>query len=319
MIVAVSSAEAVPKNGMSDQQFGLAIALLAATLFSTKPILIKWLYSQGVDVLPLIWLRMAIALPFYLIVGWMSWKRLPQPPAMLDMCKAFAIGLLGYYLSSMLDLYGLQYVSAQLERLVLYAYPSIVVILGILFFGQPFKIRILPPLLVTYLGLALMYGHDLHALGNTTAAADVSKGTLLVMSAAFTFALYLLLSKQGIRQLGSFLFTSVAMSSATLGILLQSFFSAETGKLAETLLPDYSMTIWAGILALSLVATVLPSFLVSEAIRRIGPERTSMSGTLGPVATTLLAVIFLDESLTLYSIGGMALVVFGVWSLSRVK
>ena len=317
--MAAPSAPLTSGARLTDQQFGLMIALIAATLFSTKPILIKWLYSLGVEVLPMIWLRMAIALPFYLVVGWLSWRRLSEQPSLNVMLRAIAIGLLGYYASSMLDLHGLQYVSAQLERLVLYAYPSIVVILGILFFGQTFRIRIVPPLLITYAGLALMYGHDLHSLGNSAAAANVPMGTLLVSGAAFTFALYLLLSKRSIKELGSMLFTSVAMSSATVGILLQALFSAPSGQLSSILMPDYSATIWLGIAALSLLATVLPSFLVSAAIARIGPEKTSMSGTLGPVATTLLAVWFLDESLTLFGVAGMALVVLGVWQLSRIR
>lgn len=307
------------RQGLTDQQFGLAIALTAATLFSTKPILIKWLYSLGVEVVPLIWLRMAIALPFYLLVGWLSWRRRDYNPTGSQLTYATLVGLLGYYASSMLDLHGLQYVSAQLERLVLYAYPSMVVILGILFFGQTFKIKILPPLLITYAGLALMYGHDLHALGKSDEATNVALGTALVTGAALTFSLYLLLSKRSIRDLGSLLFTSVAMSSATIGILLQALISTPAGQLQQTLLPDYSLTIWLGIAALSLLATVLPSFLVSAAIARIGPEKTSMSGTLGPVATSLLAVWLLDEPLTLFGVMGMTLVVAGVWLLSRVK
>ena len=317
--MAVSPAPSHMGNRLTDQQYGLLIALIAATLFSTKPILIKWLYSLGVEVLPMIWLRMATALPFYLLAGWISWRRKPKVIARQEWWRAIAIGLLGYYASSMLDLHGLQYVSAQLERLVLYAYPSMVVILGILFFGQPFKIRIVPPLLITYAGLALMYGHDLHAMGSATNAGNVPFGTLLVSGAALTFALYLLLSRRAIETLGSVLFTSLAMSSATIGILLHSVVAAPAGQLHSVLLPDYSLTIWGGILALSLLATVLPSFLVSSAIARIGPEKTSMSGTLGPVATTLLAVWLLDEPLTLYSIGGMSLVVLGVWRLSRVR
>ncbi len=305
----------------NDQRFGLIIALCAATLFSTKPILIKWLYSLGVEVLPLIWLRMAMALPFYLIMGYLARARLASKPATRHLLKAASIGLLGYYLSSVLDLYGLQYVSAQLERLVLYAYPSMVVILGMLFFGQTFKAAIILPLLITYGGLALMYGHDMDMLAAVPGVNNdqLMMGAGLVLSAALTFACYLLFSKNSIRQLGSILFTCIAMTSATLAILVHQRVDSWLTGVDYPLVPEYSATIWLGIAALAIIATVLPSFLISAAIARIGPERTSMSGTIGPVATTALAVIFLGESLSLLSIAGMALVVFGVWRLSQIK
>lgn len=325
------------------RSMALWIALLAAALFSTKPIIIKWLYDMGAEPLSLMWLRLAIALPFYLVVGLFALKRWLSEPEQLgttrssrvvDIAKAAAIGLLGYYLASLLDLYGLQYVSAQLERLVLYAYPSLVVLLGIFFFGQGFNPAVVVPLALTYSGVALMYGHDLHLTHDQGVADtnDVSTGTLLIIGSALAFALYLLFSKSAIKRLGSLLFTSIAMTSATLAtlanLLVQEIVLMENARepeaslwmqLKQTLLPDYDSPVWLGILTLSLLATVLPSFLVSYAIKQIGPEKTSMSGTLGPVITTLLAVLLLGESFSWLSAAGMLLVIAGIWKLSKVK
>ncbi|HCG79976.1 MAG TPA: hypothetical protein DE015_12345, partial [Oceanospirillales bacterium] len=156
---------------------GLTLAFTAAFLFSTKPIIIKWLYSLGMSAMPLMGLRMVIALPVYLVIGWVLWKRMEQKPAGKTILRAAAVGLLGYYLASLLDLSGLEYVSAQLERLMLYAYPSMVVVIGALFFGAKVSRSVIPALLLTYAGLGVMYGHDLQIAPPGTSNADITKGT----------------------------------------------------------------------------------------------------------------------------------------------
>ncbi|MEC8909057.1 MAG: DMT family transporter, partial [Pseudomonadota bacterium] len=137
---------------------GLTLAFTAAFLFSTKPIIIKWLYSLGMSALPLMGLRMLVAFPVYLIIGFYLWNRMESKPSGTNLLRASAVGLLGYYLASLLDLSGLEYVSAQLERLMLYAYPSMVIIIGALFFGAKVSRSVIPALLLTYAGLGVMYG-----------------------------------------------------------------------------------------------------------------------------------------------------------------
>ena len=295
----------------------LMLALGGALLFSTKPILIKWLYSQGVDVLPMMWLRMLLSLPFYLIMGALAWRKLDQPVSMKLVLQAAMVGLLGYYLASLLDLMGLQYVSAQLERLLLYAYPTLVVILGALLFGHVFRITMLIPMLLTYAGLALMFGQDLTFL-NVDSHRDLTRGTMLVLGSAVAFALYLLYSKPYIVKLGSVLFTAVAMTSATVATAVHYGIHAESNT-SLFALPEYSLEIWLGMVGLAVFATVLPSFLVSEAIKHLGAATTSLTGTLGPVATTVLAIIFLNEPFSLPGAVGMAMVIGGVWILSRMR
>jgi drug/metabolite transporter (DMT)-like permease len=290
---------------------GLVLALSAAFLFSTKPILIKWLYGLGMTALPLMGLRLVIALPLYVIVGVVMWGRLAKKPSLRDVCNAAAIGLLGYYLASYLDLSGLEYVSAQLERLMLYAYPSMVVIIGALFFGAKVNRSIIPALILTYAGLAVMYGHDLNIAPVGTDPADITKGTLLILASALSFSLYVLFSKKSIARLGSLLFTSIAMGSATIATIVH--YAIVEGAV----MPDMTAQIWVGVLILAIMATVLPSFMVSEAIKRIGPAKTSVSGTIGPVMTTIMAIMFLGEPFGWLTALGMALVMLGVTRLQK--
>lgn len=290
---------------------GLVLALSAAFLFSTKPILIKWLYGLGMTALPLMGLRLVIALPLYVIVGVVMWGRLANKPSLRDVCNAAAIGLLGYYLASYLDLSGLEYVSAQLERLMLYAYPSMVVIIGALFFGAKVNRSIIPALILTYAGLAVMYGHDLNIAPVGTDPADITKGTLLILASALSFSLYVLFSKKSIARLGSLLFTSIAMGSATIATIVH--YAIVEGAV----MPDMTAQIWGGVLILAIMATVVPSFMVSEAIKRIGPAKTSVSGTIGPVMTTIMAIMFLGEPFGWLTALGMALVMLGVTRLQK--
>lgn len=290
---------------------GLVLALSAAFLFSTKPILIKWLYGLGMTALPLMGLRLVIALPLYMIVGVVMWGRLANKPSLRDVCNAAAIGLLGYYLASYLDLSGLEYVSAQLERLMLYAYPSMVVIMGALFFGAKVNRSIIPALILTYAGLAVMYGHDLNIAPVGTDPADITKGTLLILASALSFSLYVLFSKKSIARLGSLLFTSIAMGSATIATIVH--YAIVEGAV----MPDMTAQIWGGVLILAIMATVVPSFMVSEAIKRIGPAKTSVSGTIGPVMTTIMAIMFLGEPFGWLTALGMALVMLGVTRLQK--
>ena len=293
-----------------DIRFGLMLALSAAFLFSTKPILIKWLYSLGMSAMPLMGLRMVIALPVYLVIGWVLWKRMEQKPAGKTILRAAAVGLLGYYLASLLDLSGLEYVSAQLERLMLYAYPSMVVVIGALFFGAKVSRSVIPALVLTYAGLGIMYGHDLQIAPPGTSDGDITKGTLLILGSALSFSLFILFSKRGIAELGSLFFTCISMGSATIATLVH--YSISEGLV----IPEMDTPRWIGTFVLAIIATVVPSFMVSEAIKRIGPAKASVSGTIGPVMTTIMAILFLGEPFGWTAVLGMALVMIGV---SRLK
>ena len=283
-------------------------AWLAAALISCKPILIKALYAEGLEVLPLMAWRFGLALPVYLLVGYWAWSRQRTSVSRGMLGRASLAGVLGFYLASYLDLSGLQYISAQLERVLLYIYPSFVLLLGALFFAIPFKRRMLWPLLLTYLGVVFAYCHDLE----WTHQRDVGLGSGLVLASALAFAWYMLFSRGLIVQLGSALFTCIAMSAASLAVLLHL-------SLAAVELPELTLRQWGLVLALVMFATVLPAFLVSWVVKHLGAARASISGMLGPVMTSILAVLWLDERFSYWMLVGLALVLTGMAWLQRER
>jgi len=293
-------------------RLGIFLALIGTLLFSLKSIFIKYAYAQGLDADSVLVLRMLVALPFYLFILLHLLKK-RQKQAVSELSHAiflqiFALGFLGYYLSSLLDLKGLEYISAQLERLTLFTYPFLVAIIGYFLFQQAITKRLIISLLITYLGLWVVMGQELKITGN-----DVVLGTTLVMGAALSFSLYVLLSRPIIAKLGSLLFTSLVMIASSFlvfahGALQIDFFTLQITRQA-----------WLWVSLLAIFSTVIPSFMVSEAIHRIGPAQTGIVGTLGPIFTIILAVYLLNEPITPYMIFGMIMVFLGVMVLVLKK
>ncbi len=300
---------------------GYALAAFGAILFSTKGIFIKLAYGTGgvpqIDAISLIALRMAYSLPVYVVVGWISWRDAIAAGRPLPNLRKFLstalVGLLGYYLASYLDFQGLVYLTAQFERLILFTYPVFVMILGALFFGGVITRWGVGALLLSYAGIAVVF------LEGATANGDqVTLGVMLVLGSAFAFALYQLLAKPLITQLGSRLFTCIAMVGACVGVLVHFIVTNNVGDLFE--LPPRIVVIAA---LLAVFATVLPSFMLSAALDRVGPQAVSVLGTLSPVATIAMAVAVIGEPFTLTDALGTALVVAGVglytWHDARQK
>lgn len=284
---------------------GYACAALGATLFSTKAIIIKLAYAEGINAETLLALRMALSLPVYAIIGGLAIRdRLARGKALPErglVLRAGAVGLLGYWIASYTDFLGLVYISAQFERLILFTYPAFVVLFGALFFGQPMRARALIGIGVSYCGLVLIFATKLNVLGT-----DVAKGAGLVLIAAVTFALYQLLAKGLIGQIGPRLFTCIAMGAAGAGALLQFALTQPIGSLlVGPQLFGYGLLIAIG-------ATVLPSFLLNAALQRITAQANATIGTLSPVVTILLAVAILGEPITWVDVVGTALVLAGV-------
>ncbi|MEE9412496.1 MAG: DMT family transporter [Methylococcales bacterium] len=292
---------------MADQHFsGFIYALSGAILFSLKPVFIKLAYAHGIDTVTLLTLRMMIALPFYVAVGlWFIWRRQRGMIGFTNnIVPTMLIGVLGYYLASYFDLLGLTLISAQLERLILFTYPTMVVVLGAVFFHQPVSRKIWISLLLTYSGVTSIVAHDMSGLGS-----KVLDGAALVLASAFCFALFMLLSKTQIKQIGSRLFTSIAMSAASIAII--SHFSL-TQSFEQLCVSSDVLLIVFGI---AIISTVVPSFLINAAISSIGPGQTSLIGSAGPLTTAILAVIVLGEEFTLYHALGMTLAIAGIAQL----
>ena len=298
---------------------GFAFAIGAALLFSCKPIIIKWAYTYSIDALSLMLLRMVLALPVYLAIGILliqKQKRAQQNKLTFrhGLAAAF-VGLFGYYLASFLDLKGLELANAQLERIILYAYPTLVVILGAVIFKHKVTKQQLVALALCYAGIICIFLQDLSLQGK-----QVIQGSLLILLSALSYAVYMLFSKKHIDRLGSLLFTCISMTSATVatiihtGLVLTITGSSSSGFNSNNW--EFSPELMAIVLLLTFAATVVPSFMISEAVKRIGAANAALTGTVGPIMTSIMAVVLLGEVFTLYHGLGMVLVILGV---SRLK
>lgn len=295
-----------PQATSTQTLLGYGLAALAAIGFSAKTILVKLAYVQAVDAVTLLALRMAFSVPFFLVVAFRHRGSVGQP-AMTgrDYWVVGVLGLLGYYLSSLLDFTGLQYISAGLERLILFLYPTLVLAMSALWLKKPFGFRELTAVLLSYSGIALVF------VGEWDGAGDkLWLGAAYVFAGTVSYALYLLGAGQAIARLGAMRFTAYATLVACAASILQ-FVLTHPPQALLLPMPVYQLS-----LAMAIVSTVLPVFMLSAAIRRIGSGHASLVGTIGPVSTLLMAAVFLGEPMTLLQVGGATLVLMGVLSLS---
>lgn len=284
---------------------GLGLAVVGSVLFSAKAIVVKLAYRYGVDPATLIALRMAFSVPFFAMAYvWSSRRALPL--ARGDRLRLIAIGLLGYYAASYLDFLGLQYVTAALERLILYLNPTIVLLMSALFLGKRFNQRDLVALALSYGGILLVFVHDVRFEGS-----GVSLGALLVFASAVCYAAYLVMSGELVRRVGAIRLTSYAMCVSTVAVFSQFVVLNPLEALAQPA-PVYWLSLVNGLLC-----TVLPVFATMLAVERIGAGRASMAAMVGPVATIALAFLFLGETVSGWQIAGTVFVLAGVYVLSR--
>ncbi|MEO6146270.1 MAG: DMT family transporter [Sulfuriferula sp.] len=285
---------------------GGLLALLAAVGFSAKAILVKLAYVDHVDAITLLALRMAFSVPVFLAVA--VWTRFHKSQTALTRQDWFAVlglGLVGYYLASYLDFLGLQYISAGLERLILYLYPTMVVVLSAWLYRRSIRPRERFALLLSYAGIALVFVHDAGTYGSS-----MSIGALLVFGSALAYAIYLIGANHTIARIGATRFTAYAMTVASLAGMTQF---AATHPWHDLILGErvYYLT-----LAMAVFSTVLPAFLMAAAMRRIGASKTALIGAVGPVSTIYLAWLFLGEDVSPTQAVGSILVLAGVLAIS---
>lgn len=267
------------------QLIGLACAIGGTVLFGAKAIVFKLALASGGSVEQMMALRMGFSLPIFLAVGWWRLSGKAVRPDNTILFTAACLGILTYHLGTWLDFQGLRFISAQLERLILFTYPAIVALFAWVFLGDRLTWRHGVALGLSYVGIFLLFGREAAQDGHA-----VIIGGALVMGAALTMAINVTMSKKVIGALGAALFTSVAMGSAAITILVHTLVKAGTGGL-----PPFTPTILFYGVMLAVFCTAAPSFLLSEAIGRLGPGPASAVGNSGPVATALLAVIILNE------------------------
>lgn len=286
---------------------GLAIALIGAILFSTKAIVAKLIYRYNVDAVTRICFRMAFSLPIFTAIAfWQMHKSGSLSNA--DRWRLVALGLVGYYLSSFLDFLGLQYISAGLERLILFLTPSFVLLISAFFLKRSVSRLEWAALLVSYLGIVLVFFHDLKLGGDY-----VLLGSALVLGAAISYAIYLIQSGQLVQRLGSLRLVSYAMCVSSAACIGQFFILRPASMLVQPL-AVYSLSIVNAIMC-----TVLPVFLTMIAVKRIGAATASQAGMIGPVSTLFLGAYFLGEPITVWQMAGTVLVMGGMYLLSVKK
>jgi drug/metabolite transporter (DMT)-like permease len=251
-------------------------------------------------------LRMAFSVPFYAIIGAHSWKsRVARGEPTFSkrlLANAALVGLLGFYVSSYLDFAGLQYLSAQFERLILMTYPAFVALLGAAFFGARVTAGSFAALAISYSGIVFIF-----ATGATAKGDNAMLGAALVFGASFTYALYNLLARPLLAQIGTNIFTSITALAACAGVLLH--FMTERSLLDLTALPARTVALTA---VMAVASTVLPSFMLTAALNRVGAQAVSMIGTISPVSTIILAMAILGEPFTVADATGTALVIAGI-------
>ena len=289
-----------------DVIFGVVFALLAAVGFSAKAILVKLAYLDHVDAITLLALRMAFSVPFFIGVALWARARHAEPLNKHDWILVLVLGLIGYYLSSFLDFLGLQYISAGLERLILFLYPTMTVILTALIYKRAIVRKVFVAMALSYAGIALVFMHD----AGMKQGGSVVLGAFLVFLSTLSYSTYLVGAGHAIARIGAARFTAYAMVVASAASLLQFFVTHPLSAL------DLPMRVYQLSIAMAIFSTVLPVFLLSYAIRRIGSGSASLIGSIGPVSTIFMAYVFLNESISLLQIAGSALVLTGVLIIS---
>lgn len=290
---------------------GFLISFSGAIIFSTKAILVKLAFrSTPADGLTLLMLRMLLSLPFYLAAAWWGSRRMENEPMQpRQWAVVLLLGLAGYYLSSLFDFIGLQYISAGLERLILFLYPSFSVLINRAAFRQPISRVQYGSLVLTYAGIGIAYYGELRI---DTGNPHFFWGSLLVFLCAITYGCYLSGAGRMIPSVGPARFTTYSMLAATTAVLLHYFLRQSlTGG---ALLPSGAgaATLWGYGLLLALVATVIPSFLLSAGMKRIGANNAAIVTSIGPVSTIVQAHFFLGESIFFEQVIGTVLVIAGV-------
>ncbi|HEX2533639.1 MAG TPA: DMT family transporter [Chitinophagaceae bacterium] len=302
--------QAAPSNKLP--LAGFLIALLGAVLFSTKAIIVKVAFARvQVDALTLLAIRMLFSLPFYAATAVFAVRS--EGNVALTAKQWFTViflGLFGYYLSSLFDFLGLQYISAGLERLILFLYPTFAVLINTFVFKQKLYRRQLIALALTYAGIAFAFVAELRL---DTSNSNFYWGSFLIFLCSITFAVYIAGSGRMIPKIGANRFTAYALLSSTAGVLTHYAVAGNPGVLQQ------GVELWGYGLGLAIFATVIPTFLISNAMKKIGSNNVAIISSIGPVSTIIQAYLVLGEPILAAQIVGTVLVLAGVLMLGWKK
>ena len=285
---------------------GLLLAAAGSIAFSGKAIIVKLAYRHGVDAVTLVMYRMLFALPMFLAMALWAGRGKPALSAR-DWLGILGLGFCGYYLSSFLDFWGLEYISASLERLILYLNPTLVLVLGWLLYGRKISYQRAVAMAISYCGVLLVFGHEVSLEGSHAAF-----GALLVLASAISYAIYLSYSGQLVQRMGSLRLAGWATSVACLLCIGQFVLLRPLHEALEVA----PAVVWLSLLN-AVACTAVPVLLVMMAIERIGPGLTAQTGMIGPMSTLLMGVVILGEPFNAWVLAGTALVLSGVFLVTR--
>ena len=289
---------------------GVIVCFFGAVCFSTKAIFVKLAYREtAVDAVSLLTLRMIFSLPFFIVSAWWTTSKSENVRFTWKQWLAVAgIGCLGYYVSSLLDFLGLQYVTAGIERLILFVYPTLVLLMSAFIL----KVKIKPmqwlALLITYIGLIIAFWGEVNF---DQPSDNFALGAVLIFICAFTYAIYIVGSGQLIPKIGAAKFNSYAMSFAAFAVILH-FLIVNNNSLL-----DFTSEVYVYSFLMAIIGTVVPSYLVAGGIKRVGSDNAAIIGSVGPVSTIIQAYFFLQEPIHGLQLLGTALILVGILMISK--
>ena len=293
----------------ANRKRGIVLTLLGAALFSTKAVFVKLAYDYDVAPISLLGLRMAFSLPFFLGIG-LYQARNTRPDVPMD-ARAYviasAVGLIGYYVASFMDFAGLRYLSAGMERIILFVYPTIVLVAQRLLFGTATTRMQWVATVVSYCGILVAFSD-----GDLSSGSDFWRGAALVFVSAVAYSAYVIGSGRMTPRYGTIRFTTVAMVAAAVGVLTHVYLSGAT-------LFGLAPEVYAYAVVIAIVCTVIPTYLVADGIKHAGAGDAAIVGAVGPVVTIGLEYALLPERLTPLQLFGGALVIAGVVLVARNK
>ena len=311
----VQGEAALGEAGVRLDMVGVALGMAGAALFSMKAVLVKLAYAVVPDLpaVTLMVLRMGLSLPAYLLILLLARRAGEGRIGARQTLGAMGAGVLAYYVCTFLDFQGLKYITAQLERLLLFTYPAFVIVFGALFFGLRITRAGITALVLAYAGLAVVF-----VGGDITQSDNLWLGAGLILLCAMLFALFQLIAKRFVDRVGARVFTCLAMIGASTALLLH-FLIMTGGPVGAAAALDLPGRLWIIALGLAVFCTLLPSFFINMAIGRIGAQTVAMLGMVGPLATIVAAIVVLGEPFGLWDAVGTVLTLAGIalYTLSR--
>ena len=308
----MSRTASLPSENRSYSYFvaGVIICLCGSICFSTKAIFVKLAYREtSVDAVTLLALRMIFSLPFFIASAWWSSSQSTNvrftPKQWLAVA---AIGCLGYYISSLLDFIGLLYVSAGIERLILFIYPTLVLLMSALIFKTKIKGPQWAALAITYAGLIVAFWGEANFEGQSN---NFYLGAAFIFVCAVTYAMYIVGSGKLIPIVGAAKFNSYAMSFAALAVVIHFLINNDNSLL------NLNKQVYIYSFLMAIIGTVIPSYLVAFGIKRVGSGNAAIIGSIGPISTIVQAYFFLQEPIHLLQLVGTALILTGILIISK--